>query len=150
MQSAPAIGTDGTIYAGSWAGKLYAVNPDGSLRWSRSLTSNLQPVSAAALGQDGTIYVGVGPYPYLAALNLDGSNEWAVSLGGNAPTPTIADDGTIYAAGDRLYATTPQGVQKWFFPIDGVWGAPAVDSGGTAYIASTSSIYAINPNKPLA
>ena len=28
--SAPAVGGDGTIYFGTWRGKLWALNPDGS------------------------------------------------------------------------------------------------------------------------
>ena len=32
----PAIGSDGTIYVGSWDNNLYAINPDGgSKKWSQ-------------------------------------------------------------------------------------------------------------------
>ena len=31
--SSPAIGLDGTIYVGSYDINLYAINPDGSLKW---------------------------------------------------------------------------------------------------------------------
>ena len=37
IHSSPAIGTDGTIYVGGGYdsdGKVYALNPDGSLKWS--------------------------------------------------------------------------------------------------------------------
>ena len=34
VESSHAIGPDGTIYVGSWDGKLYAINPNGSLKWS--------------------------------------------------------------------------------------------------------------------
>ena len=30
--SSPAIGSDGTIYVGSWDGNLYAINPVGTLK----------------------------------------------------------------------------------------------------------------------
>ena len=33
VYSSPAIGADGTIYVGSDDNYLYAINPDGSLRW---------------------------------------------------------------------------------------------------------------------
>lgn len=32
INSSPAIGSDGTIYIGSFDGKLYAINSDGSLK----------------------------------------------------------------------------------------------------------------------
>ena len=34
VYSSPAIGADGTIYVGSGGGKLYAINPDGTLKWA--------------------------------------------------------------------------------------------------------------------
>ena len=33
ITSSPAIGTDGTIYFGSYDGKLYALKPDGTKKW---------------------------------------------------------------------------------------------------------------------
>ena len=33
IYSSPAIGSDGTIYIGSKDYNLYAINPDGSLKW---------------------------------------------------------------------------------------------------------------------
>ena len=33
LNSTPAVAPDGTVYIGSWGGKLIAINPDGSLRW---------------------------------------------------------------------------------------------------------------------
>jgi outer membrane protein assembly factor BamB len=55
--SRPAIDTDGTIYVGSYDGKLYAVNPDGTMKWS-FLTREGVGDSSPAIGGDGTIYVG--------------------------------------------------------------------------------------------
>jgi hypothetical protein len=37
IQSPQAIGHDGTIYSGSYAGALYAFAPDGSIKWKHSL-----------------------------------------------------------------------------------------------------------------
>ena len=33
VTSSPAIGTDGTIYVGSWDNYLYALDPDGTEKW---------------------------------------------------------------------------------------------------------------------
>ena len=33
VESSPAIGSDGTVYVGSYDGYLYAIKPDGTLKW---------------------------------------------------------------------------------------------------------------------
>jgi hypothetical protein len=50
------IGADGTIYVGSEDNNLYALNPDGSQRWS--FTTGGVVCTCPAIGADGTIYVG--------------------------------------------------------------------------------------------
>jgi outer membrane protein assembly factor BamB len=54
--SHPTIGADGTIYVGSLDNKLYAINPDGSLKWSYTTGHDVR--SSPAIGADGTVYVG--------------------------------------------------------------------------------------------
>jgi outer membrane protein assembly factor BamB len=48
-----AIGSDGTIYAAS--DRLYAINPDGSVKWSSDVIGG--SLSPLAIGADGTLYV---------------------------------------------------------------------------------------------
>jgi outer membrane protein assembly factor BamB len=50
------VGADGTIYIGSWNGNLYAINPDGSLRWKFATGSTVD--SSPAIGNDGSLYFG--------------------------------------------------------------------------------------------
>jgi len=54
--SSPAIGADGTIYSGCDNGKVYALNPDGSLKWSYQTEGKVS--SSPAIGADGIIYIG--------------------------------------------------------------------------------------------
>ena len=54
--SSPAIGSDGTIYVGSYDINLYAINPDGSKKWEFDTLAGV--VTSPAIGSDGTIYVG--------------------------------------------------------------------------------------------
>ena len=85
--TAPAIASDGTIYVhmngdeGNIAAveKLYALRPDGSLKWVfkpngdlASYTSYVQ--SSPAIGSDGTIYVG-SMNTGLFAINPDGTRQ---------------------------------------------------------------------------
>ncbi|HWD41649.1 MAG TPA: PQQ-binding-like beta-propeller repeat protein, partial [Fimbriimonas sp.] len=116
--SSPSIGPDGTIYctkAGTdygvgEPGGLYAINPDGSIKW-RFADGRSSPV----VGSDGTIYCSAG-FGDLVAVNPDGTQKWNRGVGRqvNDP-PAIGPDGTIYAVdvGDNLVAFSPDGTTKW-------------------------------------
>ena len=81
--SSPAIGPDGTIYIGwgdnylygpSIDGGLYALNPDGTVKWYYR-TGNWIDESSPAISSDGTIYFG-GVDGILYALKSDGTLKW--------------------------------------------------------------------------
>jgi outer membrane protein assembly factor BamB len=77
----PTIGEDGTIYAGTGDGNLYAVNPDGSKKWVFAVprdpySFNVDASNAPAIGVDGTIYVAA--LGYLSALSPAGALEMEV------------------------------------------------------------------------
>ncbi|MBW3582162.1 MAG: PQQ-binding-like beta-propeller repeat protein [Euryarchaeota archaeon] len=64
LVAAAAIADDGTIYTGGQNGFLYALTPEGELKW-KVATAELgrpafpeQQVAAPAIGADGTVYVG--------------------------------------------------------------------------------------------
>ena len=102
--SSPTIGSDGTIYVGSGDNSLYAINPNGSKKWSFK-TGNLI-ISSPAIGSDGTIYVGSYDH-YLYAINPNGSKKWSFkTVHVILSSPAIGSDGTIYiGSGDNsLYA----------------------------------------------
>ncbi|MHB8419028.1 MAG: choice-of-anchor D domain-containing protein [Myxococcales bacterium] len=54
VDSAPAIGGDGTIFFGSADGTFYAVNPDGTKRFSYKTGGRIS--SSPAIGPDGTVF----------------------------------------------------------------------------------------------
>src|SRR2546425_10168626 len=54
--SSAAIGPDGTIYFGTWEGKLWALDPKGKRKWT--FETGVEIRSSPAVGADGTIYVG--------------------------------------------------------------------------------------------
>jgi len=77
--SSPAIGADGTIYVGSWDYNLYAVKPDGTLRWKFAAGN---PVfSSPAISADGTIFFGSSNDRHLYAVNSDGTLKWKFTTG---------------------------------------------------------------------
>jgi hypothetical protein len=82
VESAAAVGTDGTIYVGSDDDNLYAINPDGSQKWK--FTTGGEVTSSPAVGADGTIYVGSFDNN-LYAINPDGSLKWKFKDGAGGP-----------------------------------------------------------------
>ena len=59
MGSSPAIGSDGTVYVGSWDSKLYAINGKSGVKlWEFETGDGV--FSSPAIGSDGTVYVGEG------------------------------------------------------------------------------------------
>ena len=101
VQSSPAIGSDATIYVGSYDNKLYAINPDGSKKWAFETGNYVLP--SPAIGSDGTIYVG-SEDNNLYAINPDGTKKWAFDTGDDVnSSPAIGSDGTIYFGSDDGY-----------------------------------------------
>jgi outer membrane protein assembly factor BamB len=153
--STPAIGLDGTIYFGSpdqqtysalvHGGLLYALTPDGRLKWS-VLVTLARGYSDPAIGPDGTIYIGGDG---LHAVDPSGRLRWTY-LGTNPRsgipvfgTPIVAGDGTIYVAGGAsggVFALAADGTLKWDYPTERtVFGVPAIGLEGTIFTASSDS-----------
>ena len=55
--SSPAIGSEGTVYIGSWDKKLYAINGKSGVKLWEFETGGLV-WSSPAIGSDGTVYFG--------------------------------------------------------------------------------------------
>jgi outer membrane protein assembly factor BamB len=110
ITSTPAIDQNGTIYFGSQSydeGKIYAVNSDGSSKWSYQPGNGVSG-SSAAIGSDGMVYIGSRD-GYFYVFYPDGSLNWRYNMSGGtggvvASSPAIASDGTTYVARDLLYA----------------------------------------------
>lgn len=56
VNSSPAVDKNGVVYFGSWDNHVYAVNPDGTLKY-KFLTGG-DVWSSPAIGTDGTVYIG--------------------------------------------------------------------------------------------
>jgi len=148
-----AIGPDGTIYTGSNDKNLYAVNPDGSMKWYLPTGGT---VTAPAIGADGTIYAGSQDCK-LYAVNANGITKWTAYTGAAIQSsPTIGPDGVIYLGSNDsyLHAFNPDGSQKWVFPtLDGIYTSPALGIDGTIYFMSddgmTMYLTAVNPDGTL-
>jgi len=159
VDGGPVIAEDGTIYFGEKGSFMYAVYPNGTLRWQYKLPEGWV-WSTPAIAEDGTIYIGTFEGSFFA-LNPDGSLRWRYHIPGLAPTivssPAIASDGTIYFGtmiGDSdgyIYALNPDGTLKWRY-LTGyfITSDPGVGLDGTIYIGSLDHyLYAMNPDGTL-
>jgi outer membrane protein assembly factor BamB len=143
-----AVGSDGTIYVVSAA--VYAVNPDGFLKWKiEGVASQGRPVAVADNGNIYFIRAGI-----LCMADAQGKVHWERSTGGpGGPGPIIGRDGTIYTGGVKHGAGTAQvhafstdGTLKWSFDIRErpFPTALAADDSGRVYSAVVSNLYALD------
>lgn len=143
--SSPTLGADGTIYAMGGEGRLSAIAPDGTLKWTTQTGPTLK--SSPALGHDGTVYVAsMNGKLYAVAPPADlslphGSLRWTFRFaeypGGGMPvvshsppagadgvgsgaSPMVGPDGSIYlgANNSNMYAISPDGHLEWLFAAE--------------------------------
>ncbi len=112
----PAIAPDGTIYSVDAFAHLYALTPDGGLKWLvRGAGSK-----GVAVNTDGTIYV--ASETFINAYNPDGSVKWSFLQNPRALTcigVSVGPDGNIYSVGTQgmgVFSLTPAGTLRWTNP----------------------------------
>jgi Fibronectin type III domain/PQQ-like domain len=109
----PVVAANGTVYAIDVFSHLYALNPDGGLRWLVSGAGD----KGVAVGADGTVYV--ASEDFIKAFNPDGTAKWTfvqnprafICLG-----VSVGPDGNIYSVGTQgmgVFSLTPQGALRW-------------------------------------
>ena len=160
ITGAPAVASDGTVYAGSTDNSLYAFAADGTPKWSFP-TGSLIDTCSPAIGADGTVFVGSGDGK-LYALNPDGTLKWSHDFNtaalpvGAGNSPAVAGDGTVYIkiSDGFLHAINPtDGSERWKAnvnaPLASFYGSPIVAPDGTIYQGSDendAALYALNPD----
>jgi outer membrane protein assembly factor BamB len=149
VEESAVIDNNGTIYFGSWDGYLYALYPNGSLKWKYYTDGMIW--STPAIAEDGTIFVG-NIKSRLTALYSNGTKKWIINVGGPTISPTIANDGTIYiGAEDDLIAVNPNGSIKWKYNLGSyIFSVPAIGDDETIFFGCENKYcYALYPNGTL-
>jgi outer membrane protein assembly factor BamB len=147
--TSPAIGSDGTVYAGSEDNKVYALNGStGAKKWE-FITGNMVSTDPA-IGSDGTVYVGSYDNKVYALNGSTGAKKWEFLTGDVVwSSPAIGSDGMVYVGSNdnKVYALNGStGATKWeFLAGDAVSSSPAIGSDGTVYVGSwDNKVYALN------
>ncbi len=143
VTSTPAIGQDGTVYAGSADGYLYAISSAGKQLWSYKVGSS---IGSSPTLKDGLIFVGASD-GYLYAVTASGAFAWKAHIGAPVTgSPAVGPDGTLYiSAGKSLFALTPSGGQKWEFTSAASLSYPVLDpTSTTVYCTGAGTLYAVS------
>lgn len=139
-----AIGQDGLIYAGTWAGtSVQGFAPDGILQRELGVGRGTRGL---AVGQDGSIFAGTDNYTVMV-FDRDGKRKaafspWKISTGaGLVGAVAAADDGVLYmSAAYQLYAIDPNGAIRWQSDMNGDVTALARGDNGLLFVASSESV----------
>ncbi len=171
ITSSPSIGHNGTIYVGAGGyyngggdSSLYAINPDGSLKWQfktdRGTAHNSAGIfSSPAIADDGTVFVGsLDSYLYAIEDSVTyGKLRWRNKLG-NWPvysSPVISPNGNVYVGGLSfyVYGFEQDGTQIWDYMTGWcVFSSPALAADNTVYCGSKDHhLYALTdaPTDPI-
>ncbi|MEO0085781.1 MAG: PQQ-binding-like beta-propeller repeat protein [candidate division WOR-3 bacterium] len=126
--ASPTVGPDTVVYVGANR-YLYAVNPDGTVRWRDSLGARIQ--SCPALANESTLYVVAGARLY--SVSTDSGMRWRRSIGGaNYCSPAVDSQGLVYvgsanSTGSAFYVIAPDSTMLDAHPVSGeFWSSPAI------------------------
>jgi outer membrane protein assembly factor BamB len=140
--TAPALGLDGTIYAGSEDG-LYAVSAAGKILWKHPVREGI--LAPPVVATDGVIYFSTA-FGDVQSVNADGTARWGPRYGsiGYLSPPALGNDGVVYLANNvsDLYALRPDRTDSKLWTIqterEGI-GFAGVTLPGTARVGQAPS-----------
>ncbi len=136
--SAPAIGADGTIYIGSAATNLYAVNPDGTTKWEFSNPAG--NVFSPVIRGD-RIYVNSADNRVYAVNRSSGNLAWSVpTVGPLSERPAVDSvDNLVYATAGNSIVKILEGttVRSLFLAGGAILTSPPVLSNSRSTVYHT-------------
>lgn len=154
IKSRTVVGSDGTVYVNDIYSHLYALAPDGALKWVFNGAGN----EGISIGPDDTVYV--GSTAFITAVNPNGALKWRFTQSTIALFllgPAVGPDGNIYAVatqGIGIFSLTPAGQLRWTAPETYTrpivnYQEPVFGPGGKGlqmYFAANNHLRAISSN----
>lgn len=156
--SSPAVGADGTIYvgtvAGSAAGEIEAINPDGSSKWTYSGPGSYP--STPVVTKDGRVVAGDTSGTLVSLSQASGAVGWTFQApaqtassgwgpGFNAGGATVSVDGNTYISNATTqFAVDANGALLWSVPVPNISLFSASTPGGqnTVLVTTNDSLIA--------
>jgi outer membrane protein assembly factor BamB len=153
----PAVGADGTIYVASEAGPLYALHPDGSVKWQYQVDGGAPGDDVfdtmPTLAADGTVRAfEVNTSRYLVIDAETGALLRASTLPGQVGLRggvSILPNGVLYTSDNdgELLALLPDAGELWSAPVSFDTFLPVqVATGALVTINSGNRMFATNPD----
>ena len=114
----PVLGSDGIVYAGTSAGYVYAISPEGEIRWHKDLSGSIRQIQSLIFDDEGRIYFGAskqyasGFYLYALDAEAYGEELWHVKASPYSwrSGVVMGQGGTVYAG---QYGFAPDGTERW-------------------------------------
>lgn len=149
ITASPAVGPDDTIYLGCWNGKVLAIRPNGSIKWS--FRTGKPILATPRIGPDQTIYVGSDSMWFYAIRN--GKCKWRFRTGiYKKGTPKSEEDKDTVEDGtniDTCDAQIPPETDPKFYVVKGspayIQASAALSSKNIIYFGSINeNLYAVS------
>jgi outer membrane protein assembly factor BamB len=135
------------VYIGANNSNMYAVAPDGSMKWLYEAERELAGIwTAPVLSPDGlTIWFGANKGGIYAVGTRDGSRLWQFPVYGSIYASSVLDNrGVLYTGTtiEHLYAIqSASGEMVWDLDIHNqIWSAPSIRPDGTLVIADRGGV----------
>ncbi len=149
----PGVAPDGTIVFGNSGNRIIGLNPNGTLKWTRFTTNEVD--AAPGFGLNGEVYIGSRDWAVYAIDTATGAFLWNFLTNHWISQPPSVDiNGRIYIQtrlGD-IYCLSPQGNLIWTRKVgDDARGPMTFGPKGTlwvGYVASTSGLVSIRQDAP--
>jgi outer membrane protein assembly factor BamB len=145
--ASPTVGPDGTVYIGANNSNMYAVGPDGSMKWLFEAERELAGIwTTPVLSADaGTLYFGANKGGVYALNAANGSKKWQFPVFGSIYASSVLDNrGVLYTGTtiEHVYALdSVRGEQVWDYDAHNqVWSAPSIRPDGTLVIADRGGL----------
>ena len=142
------LSPDGTIFVGSKEGYLYAVNPNGTLKWSYYTGGPLQ--SSPIMDSSGSIYFGAGFNVYsIGDAGYKGYSKWLFPYETTAnvySSPALGSNGNLYVGSDdgNVYAINSfTGKEEWVYDdlsVNPIYSSPTIDGSDNIIVCNGSSM----------
>ncbi len=127
--ASPAVGPDGTLYVGNYAGDFFAITPEGTEKWRHEFATSV--TQSAVVGDDGTVYA--IDWGEIIAFLPDGTEKWRATAPNVNGTPALGPDGSVVVPlAMGILALDTAGEEIWSY-VERTNSSLAVGVDGTVY-----------------